>query len=151
MKKLPFTDEESVLFTRAVRRINFFEKLNMGLLEEILKRLVYYQYEKGEKVCQQGGPGDAFYVIAAGKLNVSVREAFFFSKNLATLGPGDCFGEMALLDRKPRSATVACEEESRIFVLTVDEFDKVVAENPSFKQEMKRLATDRQYEIDHKK
>jgi len=151
MKKLPFTDQDSVLFTRAVRKINFFEKMNMGLLEEILKRLAYYQFDKGEKVCRQGGPGDAFYVIAEGRLKVSVREAFFFSRTLAELGPGNCFGEMALLDRKPRSATVACVEESKLFVLTAEEFDKAAAENPAFKQEIKRLAADRQYEIDHKR
>lgn len=150
MKKLPLNDAETVLFTKMVKKINFFASMNMGLLEKILNRINYYQFDGGEKVCRQGDPGDAFYVIGEGRLKVSVREAFLFSRKLAELGPGDCFGEMALLDRKPRNATVTCEEPSKIFVLTVEQFDQVLGENPAFKQEIKKLASDRQFEIDHK-
>jgi len=151
MNKLPLTDADTVLFTKVVKKINFFASMNMGLLEKILARINYYQYAAGEKICKQGDPGDAFYVIGEGKLTVSIREAFLFSRTLATLSPGDCFGEMALLDRKPRNATVTSAEPSKVFVLTVEQFDQVLAENPAFKQEMKRLANDRQFEIDHKK
>ncbi len=151
MKKLPLTDADTILFTKMVKKINFFASMNMGLLEKILNRINYYQYDGGEKVCRQGDPGDTFYVVSEGKLKVSIREAFLFSRTLAELGPGDCFGEMALLERKPRNATVTCESPSNIFILTADHFDQVLAENPSFKQEIKRLASDRQFEIDHKK
>jgi potassium-dependent mechanosensitive channel len=122
----------------------------MGLLEKILARINYFQCGRGEKVCKQGDPGDAFYVVAEGRLEVAVREAFFFSRTLAHLGPGDCFGEMALLAREPRSATVTCEQDSKIFVLMADEFDKVVAENPAFAEEIKKLAANRDFEIKHK-
>lgn len=150
MEKLPLTDAETVLFTKMVKKINFFASMNMGLLEKILSRINYYRYAAGEKVCRQGDPGDSFYVVAEGKLKVSVREAFLFSRQLAVLGPGDCFGEMALLESKPRNATVACEEPSKIFVLTSEHFGQVLAENPAFKQEINRLASDRRFELDHK-
>ncbi|OGR44577.1 MAG: hypothetical protein A2X35_00510 [Elusimicrobia bacterium GWA2_61_42] len=150
MKKLPLTDADTVQFTKMVKKINFFASMNMGLLEKILSRITYYQYDGGEKVCRQGDPGDTFYVVSEGKLKVTVREAFLFSRTLATFGPGDCFGEMALLERKPRNATVACEADSKIFILTADHFDQVLAENPAFKQEIKRLAADRRFELDHK-
>lgn len=150
MKKLPLTDADTVLFTKMVKKINFFAAMNMGLLEKILSRINYYQYDSGEKVCRQGDTGDTFFVVAEGKLKVSVREAFFLSRTLSHFGPGDCFGEMALLERKPRNATVACEEDSKIFVLAADQFDQVLAENPAFKQEIKKLASDRQFELDHK-
>jgi len=150
MKKLPLTDADTVLFTKLVRKINFFASMNMGLLEKILSMINYYQYDRGEKICRQGDPGDTFFVLSEGKLKVSVREAFFLSRTLATFGPGDCFGEMALLERKPRNATVACEEDSKIFVLAADHFGQALAENPSFKQEIKRLACDRQFELDNK-
>jgi len=150
MKKLPLTDADTIIFTKMVKKINFFASMNMGLLEKILSRINYYQYDRGEKVCRQGDPGDTFFVISEGKLKVSVREAFFLSRTLATLGPGDCFGEMAMLERKPRNATVVCEEPSKIFVLSADHFDQVLAENPSFSQEIKKLAADRRFELDHK-
>jgi len=151
MKKLPLTDAETVIFTKMVKKINFFASMNMGLLEKILRMITYYQYDSGEKVCRQGDPGDTFFVVSEGKLKVSVREAFLFSRTLATFGPGDCFGEMALLERKPRNATVVCEEASKIFVLIADHFDQVIKQNPAFSQEIKRLASDRQFELDHKK
>jgi len=150
MKKIAITDTETVQFTKIVKKIKLFAAMNMGLLEKILNRIYYYQYEKGEKVCRQGDPGDAFYVVNEGRLLVSVREAFLFSRTLAHLVPGDCFGEMALLAREPRNATVTCEEDSKIFVLMIDNFDQVLAENPAFAQEMKKLAADRNFEIQHK-
>jgi len=150
MNKLPLTDADTVQFTKMVKKINFFASMNMGLLEKILSRINHYQYAAGEKICRQGDPGDTFYVVSEGKLKVSVREAFFLSRTLATLGAGDCFGEMALLERKPRNATVSCEENSKVFVLTADHFDQVLAENPSFKAEISRLAADRRFELDHK-
>ena len=150
MKKLAITDAETVQFTRIVKKIKLFAVMNMGLLEKILNRISYYQCEKGEKVCKQGDPGDAFYVVNEGKLLVSVREAFLFSRTLAHLVPGDCFGEMALLTREPRNATVVCEEDSKIFVLMIDNFDQVLAENPAFSLEINKLAADRRLELDHK-
>ncbi|OGS12358.1 MAG: hypothetical protein A2234_07805 [Elusimicrobia bacterium RIFOXYA2_FULL_58_8] len=150
MKKLVITDVETVQFTKVVKNIKFFANMNMGLLEKILNRINYYQCEKGEKVCKQGDPGDAFYVVNEGKLLVSVREAFLFSRKLAYLGPGDCFGEMALLNRAPRNATVVCEEDSKIFVLMIDNFDQVLEENPAFALEIQKLAADRRFELDHK-
>ncbi|MFA6433628.1 MAG: cyclic nucleotide-binding domain-containing protein [Elusimicrobiales bacterium] len=151
MKKLPLTDADAIQFTKMVKKINFFAAMNIGLLEKILNRINFYQYDSGERVCRQGEPGDTFFVVCEGRLKVSVREAFFLSRTLAHFGPGDCFGEMALLDRAPRSATVTCEESSKIFVLMGDHFDQVLAENPSFAQEIKNLAADRKFELAHKK
>ena len=150
MEKLILTDADTVRFTKMVQKIKFFAAINMGLLEKILNRITLYQCRKGEKICRQGDPADAFYVVNEGKLAVSVREAFLFSKTLARLGPGDCFGEMALLTRAPRNATVTCEEDSKVFALLVDNFDQVLQENPAFSSEIKKLAADRQFEINHK-
>jgi len=151
MKKLQLTDTETVLFTKIVHKINFFASMNMGLLEEILKRITYYQFEKGEKVCRQGDPGDSFYVVAEGRLSVNVKHGLLsFSRKVAELIAGDCFGEMALLTRANRTATVACEEDAKLFVLMADHFTEALKQNPSFAQEIKRLATDRGFELDHK-
>ena len=143
MKKLPLTDPETVHFTKMVKKINLFASMNMGLMEKILHRISYYQYDSGEKVCKEGDPGGTFYVVSEGKLKVSRKTGFLLSRTLAVLEAGDCFGEMALLDRKPRNATVSCQEPSRIFVLTADQFDQVIGENPAFKQEIKKLASGR--------
>lgn len=57
---------------------------------------------------------------------------------------------MSLLSSTPRNATVACEEEFKVFVLMRANFDQVLAENPAFALEIKKLATDRRFELDHK-
>ena len=147
MKKLPVTSADVVEFGKMVRKVNFFASMNMGLLEKILNRISLYQYDKGEKVCRQGGEGDSFYVVDQGRLKVSVREGFVFSRTLAYLAPGDCFGEMALLNRERRNATVSCEEDSKIFVLLADSFDQVLTENPAFAEEIKQLAAGRGFEL----
>ena len=150
MDKLPLTDADTVRFTHMVQKIRFFANMNTGVLEKILNRINYYHCRKGDKICRQGDPGDAFYVVSEGKLAVTVREGFLFSKTLAHFGPGDCFGEMALLTREPRNATVTCEEDSKVFALLVDNFDQVLADNPAFAAEIKRIAADRQFELKHK-
>ncbi len=148
MKKLTVTDADTVEFGRMVRKIKFFSSMNMGLLEKILNRIVLYQYEAGEKVCKQGETGDSFYVVYSGRLSVRVKSGFFSpSKQVAELGPGDCLGEMALLNREPRNATVICAEDTRLFVLLADNFDQVLDENPAFREEIKRLASERSFEL----
>jgi CRP-like cAMP-binding protein len=150
MERLTLTDADSVRFTKAVSKIKFFASMNMGVLEKILNCINYYQCKKGEKVCRQGDPGDAFYVVDEGRLQVSVREAFLFTKTLAHLCPGDCFGEMALLTRAPRNATVVCEQDTKFFVLLVENFNQVLAENPAFATEINNLAAGRRFELSHK-
>jgi F420-non-reducing hydrogenase small subunit len=74
-------------------------------------------YQKGEVVFRQGELGDTMYIIQSGAVEVSqVRGDQKFV--LALLGRGDFFGEMALIDKYPRSATVACIRRSRLLPLT---------------------------------
>ncbi len=151
MQKLPVTDNETILFTKMVRKINFFASMNMGLLEKILSWITYYQFDKGEKVCRQGEPGDSLYVLTEGRLSVNVKGGFFsFSRKVAELGPGSIVGEMSLLTREPRTATVVCEEPAKVFVLLADHFDEALKQNPAFAEQIKKLAADRKFELSHK-
>lgn len=148
MKKLPMTSAETMEFAKMVRKVKFFASMNMGLLEKILDRVSLYQYDKGEKVCRQGDTGNSFYVVYSGVLDVSVKKGLFsLSKQVASLNPGDFFGEMSLLSRAPRNATVSCASEAKLFVLLADNFDQVLNENPAFAQEIKRLAAERDFEL----
>ncbi|HAH30996.1 MAG TPA: hypothetical protein DCL44_01640 [Elusimicrobia bacterium] len=149
MKKLPITDADAIEFGKVMRKTNLFASISIGLAEKILNRVNVYQYDKDEKVCRQGGEGDSFYVVKEGRLRVSVREGFVFSKVIASLAPGDCFGEMALLKRAPRNATVTCEENSKLFVLLADSFAQALGENPAFAEEMKKIASERGFELKH--
>jgi len=85
----------------------------MGMDEELFGTI----YEKGEIVFRQGDPGDTMYIIQSGAVEVSqLRDEQKFV--LAFLGRGDFFGEMALIDKHPRSATVTAIRRSRLLPLT---------------------------------
>jgi CRP-like cAMP-binding protein len=151
MKRLSLTAADTVQFSRIVRGLNFFGAMNMAMLERILEGLQLCECDRGEKLCVQGEAGDTFFVVQEGKLTVSVRKGrLSLAKKVATLGPGDCFGEMALLHQAPRNATVACDTLSRLFVLPATHFQAVLNQNPEFAKEINDLAAARQSELDRK-
>ena len=86
-------------------------------------------YEKGEVICREGDPGDCMYVIQSGAVEISRRNG---SQEVvvAMLEHGDFFGEMALLDRQPRSATVKTLCRTRLLPLTQDSFLSRAYEDP---------------------
>ena len=86
-------------------------------------------YEKGEVVCRQGDLGDTMYIIQSGAVEVS-RQNGTEEVVLAILEPGDFFGEMALVDQYPRSATVKTLNRTRLLPLTRSSFLQRVGEDP---------------------
>lgn len=143
MEKLRIREFDTVQFTKMVRKIKLFSSMRMDLLEKILAWVGLYGYKKGEKICRQGEIGESFFVVYEGKVSVSVKQLGLFSKQIALLGPGECFGEMSLLMRTRRTATVTCEEDTRVFVLLSDNFNAALEGNADFAEEMRRLAAER--------
>jgi CRP-like cAMP-binding protein len=79
----------------------------------------------GRVLMRQGDPGREAFVIATGTAKATIR-----GKRSARLGPGDCFGEMALLHSAPRSATVTAESDMSLFVLGSREFSELLDRVP---------------------
>ena len=151
MKRLAITAADTVQFSRIVRSLNFFGSMNMAMLERILEGIQLFECGRGEKVCVQGEAGDTFFVVQEGSLTVSVSKGrLSLSKKMASLGSGDCFGEMALLHEAPRNATVTCDSVSRLFVLPAAHFRAVLEQNPEFSKEINNLASTRQSELDRR-
>jgi hypothetical protein len=94
--------------------------------------------EAGDTVFEQGQEGDAFYVVVQGSIKISRG-----STHLATLGPREGFGEMALLDRDTRSATASAAEDTTLLRLDRDSFDRVVEQNPVVARGIYRVLTER--------
>ena len=87
-------------------------------------------YSDGDVICQQGERGDRMYVIQAGRASV-VHEEGGFEAVVGELGAGDIFGEMAIFDHQPRSATVRANGKARVLTLDKRAFLSHVQEDPS--------------------
>ena len=83
-------------------------------------------FPPGHVIARQGEIGTCFFVIVSGEVRV-VRDGAV----VARLGPGEFFGELSVLDRMPRNATVAAEEQTSCLALASWDFEKVLLEEPA--------------------
>jgi hypothetical protein len=108
----------------ALQRVKLFADLDRRQAEQIARLLKLRPFSKGETVIMEGSGGAAFFVIDSGEATVSSKGV-----QLATLGPGDYFGEIALIDGGPRSATVTAASDLVCYGLTFWEFRPLVEKN----------------------
>lgn len=108
-----------------LRGLPIFRPLPAPILEELASKLVVVSSSAGEEVIREGDAGDRFYLIGSGEVDVSSD-----GHPVATLGPGDYFGEIALLRDVPRTATVRVKSEVRLYALERDEFLSTVTGHP---------------------
>ena len=87
-------------------------------------------FPAGAVIFSAGDPGDGFYVVEAGQVRISAVVGQNESRLLATIGPGDFFGEMALVDDEPRSATATAETETTAFFLGRDKLLELLTRRP---------------------
>jgi MFS family permease len=110
--------------------VHMLQPLPLPAIEHLARGLEPLQVPAGEVVFRQGDPADRFYVIEAGTVDV-VGDGHL----VTTLGPGDGFGEIALLRRVPRTATVRAATDLELQALTCDRFLPVVTGFPPSSRE----------------
>jgi MFS family permease len=119
-RRLHALDAEALAPTRELdllRQIPIFRPLPPAMLDQLASSLVAVHAEPGTTIMRQGEPGDRFYVIVSGEVDV-VR----MGEHIATLGPGEHVGEIALLRDVPRTATVTARGDVDLYALDRDEF-----------------------------
>jgi CRP-like cAMP-binding protein len=94
-------------------------------LERVAQLCTEVDVRAGRALCREGEPGHEFFVLEEGTVAVSVH-----GEQVATLGPGDFFGELALLDAGPRNATVTAQTDVRVLVVSRQEFAGLLEEDP---------------------
>lgn len=103
-------------------KVPLFEGLSPADRASLSRAATLRSFRRGERIVTQGQPGDSFFVIVKGRVAVSILSPEGREIVLSTLLAGDHFGEMALLDEAPRSATVTAAERSELAVLTREAF-----------------------------
>src|SRR2546428_7149326 len=125
-----------------ISKIDFFSGLDEKILKKLADACIMRQFTKNETIVRQGEMGLGLYVIAKGRVKVE-REQGGQRLLLNELGPEQFFGEMALLDNKPRSATVTGLEDSECVLLTRDSFVRLMNKYPEIPIRMARVLADR--------
>jgi MFS family permease len=106
-----------------------FAPLPPATLEHLARSLQPVSVVAGDQIVREGEPGDRFYIVASGGVEVAAD-----GKPLRTLGPGEHFGEIALLREVPRTATVVAREDSELLTLDRDEFVAAVTGHPESRE-----------------
>src|SRR5918995_4506577 len=101
----------------ALARCPLFANADERILSSIANRLRRRRFRRGEVIMHQGDPGDSLYVVASGAVKIVLPSTEGEEAIIATLRPGDFFGELALLDGAPRSATATSLEQSETLEL----------------------------------
>jgi CRP-like cAMP-binding protein len=132
-----------------IRKIDFFSGLDDKILNKISDACIVRQFTKGETIVRQGEMGLGLYIIARGRVKVD-REQGGARTQVAELGPEQFFGDMALLDNKPRSATVTGIEDAECLLLTRDSFVKLMNKYPEIPIRMAKVLAERLREANEK-
>jgi CRP/FNR family cyclic AMP-dependent transcriptional regulator len=122
-----------------------FERCSRRELDVLSSAATALQVPAGRTLAKQGELGREFVVIVDGKAQVTRN-----GTEIGVVGPGSFFGEMSLLDGKPRTATVTTLEPTHVLVMTAAAFNSVVATMPSVDRKMLMVLTDRLREIEAK-
>jgi CRP-like cAMP-binding protein len=107
-----------------LKSVEMFEQASEQVLVEVAQVLEEIEVKRGEVIFRRGEQGDGMYVIVDGRVRV-----FDGDVTLGVLGERDIFGELALLDPEPRSASIAALEDTRLFRLDREAFAELMAGN----------------------
>ena len=109
----------------ALRAVDLFAGLGRKSVDKVVRRVQHVDHAAGKEISTAGKGGIAFHLIRSGTADVVVGGTV-----VRTLGPGDYFGELSLIDRKPRSATVRTTSPMSTYTIVAWDFTPLLDDEP---------------------
>ena len=114
----------------SLSRIPLFKRLTPEELEQLAKEVDQVKFDDDETIFNEQDKGDALYAVEAGSVRIWVLDEDVKPVTLAELKPGEFFGELAVLDRGPRSTNATAIGETTLHRLSSDDFQKFLMDHP---------------------
>lgn len=127
----------------ALRKIPFLRQLSTADLKNIYKISRVREYGPGEQVFSKSSPADRMFIVLGGRIKIYAPSNSKKRKTFAYLTPGAFFGEMALLEGKPRSASAEAVEYSKLLVVTAADFKRLLLRDPQLALYLLRTVSER--------
>src|SRR5688572_31140776 len=122
--------------TEQLRRVELFSSLKQRALERIASIAHEETHARDAVIFQHGDVGDKVYLILEGKVRIVRQIPGLGEEALAVLGPGQVFGEMALLDESPRSADALCHDSCRLLAISKEDLDDLLFQDKELAYEV---------------
>jgi len=119
--------EESIL--KVLKELKIFKDFTITELEYLESKMEYRELTPDTRIFTEGDMGSEFFVILKGSVVVYKKDAGSKEHELSRLVSGDSFGEMALIDKLPRSASVSTIDRTQLGILTQEAFQEIKKEN----------------------
>ena len=129
-----------------LREVDFLKPLTPDALTQVANSLRPLLYEAGRTVVRQGDEGDSLFLISRGRVGVWVGDTENEAQPVATLGRGQCFGEMSLLTGARRTATVRTVEDTELLLLGKADFRDILLADPMVAESLSQILGLRQRE-----
>jgi putative ABC transport system ATP-binding protein len=139
--------QEASVICEFLKDFPLFSDLTPGTMSEIADKMMVQQVEPGEIVIRQGDPGELFYLIRSGSVDVVIEQTSQGKpekKQVAVLQEGQFFGEAALITDEPRNATIVARKKSVFYTLGKEDFRAVLETSATFEQELRQALFNRQ-------
>lgn len=133
--------------TDLLKKVNLFNQLADADLATLTGHLRQRRFRKGTILFHKDQPGDTLYVVESGHVRIFLPTTGGEELTVEVAGPGDVFGELALLDGRPRSASAETLEDTTVQVLSREEFQRYLAARPRFAASLIELLSTRLRQI----
>jgi CRP-like cAMP-binding protein len=129
--------------TERLKQVSLFSQVSDDTLTGLVAQLNRKAFRKGTIIFHKDQAGDALYIVESGRIRIFLPTAAGEELTVDVAGPGDVFGELALLDGRPRSASAATLEDTVTFTIRREEFQRYLGQAPKLAVALVELLSSR--------